>query len=215
MRAGIIDVAIGNVGSLAQAFRRIGVEVALLNGPSERRPDDVLVLPGVGAARPVAERLAASGWAEELSRTASEGGAILGICLGMQLFFGRSAEGGEGLHLLAGPVVPLSGDVPLPHMGWNRVVPLPGKERLFQGLVPGECYFYFAHSYVVAPRDEADVVAVTDYGVRFPAVVQRGRIIGTQFHPEKSGRSGLRFLQNVWEVLGWSASQPSTFSVAG
>jgi glutamine amidotransferase len=207
----VIDVGIGNVGSLGQAFARLQHTTLLLTEPSQVAADDVLVLPGVGAAAPVAERLRSLGWDEVLRRWAKENRPLLGICLGMQLFFGVSEEGGRGLELLPGRVVALPPGLPLPHMGWNTVRARRRGDALFPEGVPDQ--YYFAHSFVVAPDDPDTVVATTLYGVEFPAAVRRGAMVGVQFHPEKSAEAGQRFLERLWEVWAWSASQPSTSSV--
>jgi glutamine amidotransferase len=123
-------------------------------------------------------------------------------------------EGGEGLGLLPGEVVQLPPGLPLPHMGWNLVEVDSRGEPLFAGVPADQRYFYFAHSYAVQPGPGLQPVGVVRYGVTFPAVIWQDRVLGVQFHPEKSGSTGARLLRNVWEVVMWSAFQPSISSEA-
>lgn len=187
MKLLLFDYGTGNLHSLRKALERQGAEVAV---GVELGGADGLVLPGVGAFGAAAERLAPG--AAAIRSAAADGLPVLGICLGMQLLMDASDEGpGAGLGLVAGRVRRLRAER-VPHMGWNVV---PSDDPLFEG-VSGE-RFYFANSYVAAPADRADAVAWTVHeDDRFPAAVRRGRVLGTQFHPEKSGGSGLRLLAN-------------------
>ena len=187
MKLLLFDYGTGNLHSLTKALERQGAEVTVgadLDGA------DGLVLPGVGAFGAAAERLAPH--ADAIRDAAAGGLPVLGICLGMQLLLDASDEGpGEGLGLVPGRVRRLRAER-VPHMGWNAV---PSDDPLFRD-VSGD-RFYFANSFVADPTAEADVIAWARHERdRFPAAVRRGTALGTQFHPEKSGASGLRLLAN-------------------
>ena len=200
----VIDYGAGNLRSIRRALEAAGAAVAVTADPAAITAADGVVLPGVGAAAHAMDRLADLGLTEAIRTSAKGGTPFLGVCLGMQLLFGHQEEGdAAGLGLLPGRVRSLRGPVKVPHMGWNRsrVVrpgPLgaPGEER----------YFYFVHSYVAEPDDPADIVAVSDYGERFPSVVVHDNIWGTQFHPEKSGADGLTVIQAFVGTLGSGSS---------
>lgn len=191
----IVDAGVGNLGNLARACRHLGASAEVTDEAAVIARARCLVLPGVGAFRPPRERL--RGAREAAIRTALEGGAtLLGICVGFQLLFRSGDEHGhtDGLDWLPGDVGRLPETVPLPHIGWNRLVEL-ADHPLLAGLAEGSAV-YFVHSY--APRDvPADVcLAKAVHGEAFCAVAARGRVMGTQFHPEKSGRIGLELLRN-------------------
>lgn len=194
----VIDYNIGNVRSVCNAFRHIGCDIRL-----SRDPDTVgralgLVLPGVAAFGYAIEALGSA--AELVRQAAAAGKPVLGICVGYQMLFEESSEYGphQGLGLVKGKVVALPAAQVVPHMGWNRV-DLPGDMDLFSDL--GESrHFYFAHSYYAQPGDERARIAYTDYGFALPAAIQKDNIYGVQFHPEKSGRQGLKVLQNFYDL---------------
>lgn len=194
----VIDYNIGNVRSVCNAFRHIGCDIRL-----SRDPDTVgralgLVLPGVAAFGYAIEALGSA--AELVKQAAAAGKPVLGICVGYQMLFEESSEYGphQGLGLVKGKVVALPAEQVVPHMGWNRV-DLPGDMDLFSDL--GESrHFYFAHSYYAQPGDEGARIAYTDYGFALPAAIQKDNIYGVQFHPEKSGRQGLKVLQNFYDL---------------
>jgi glutamine amidotransferase len=188
----LIDYGAGNLRSLRAAFERLGVTVRRTGDAAEVREAERLVLPGVGAAEPAMEALERDGIAEALRETPAP---LLGVCLGMQLLFERSDEGGVPcLGLLPGHVERIDWAQQVPHMGWNDVVPVNGTGG-WAGL-PAVCYF--AHSYAVAASDPSCVVAVTEIGGRsMPTVVSGGNVTGMQFHPEKSGAGG-RALLEAW-----------------
>jgi glutamine amidotransferase len=179
----------------------------VVDAPAALDSADALVVPGDGAFGPAAARLRALGWAEGISEYVRAGRPFLGVCLGMQLLFDESEEDGRhrGLGVLPGRVVRLPPTVKVPHIGWNqlRVV---RSSPLLDG-VPSGAYVYFVHSYYVVPEDASLVAATTTYGAEVAAVVGRGNLWATQFHPEKSGQIGVRMLQNVarW-VIGAGAS---------
>ena len=194
----VIDYNVGNVKSVCNAFGYIGCDVELSREPETIEKATGLVLPGVAA---FGFAVNALGTAGELVKKAVLGGKpLLGICVGFQMLFEKSCEYGEhkGLGLVQGEVVPIPAGRVIPHMGWNQVQ-LPKDINLLSGL--GEVkHFYFAHSFYANVTDSETKVACTDYGFEMPASVQKDNIYGTQFHPEKSGNSGLQLLRNFAEI---------------
>jgi imidazole glycerol-phosphate synthase subunit HisH len=189
----IADYGIGNLGSVTKAFRRAGAEVRLTGDPDVLRRADALVLPGDGAFAATMAEVERAGLVPVLRDAVAEGKPLLGICVGMQLLFEESEEHGRhaGLGLLPGRVRRIDGDLPVPHMGWNRLrVCRP--HPVLDG-VPDGSHVYFVHSYCCdAPEDV--VFATTDYGRDLAAIVARGSVLGMQFHPEKSQDVGLRLV---------------------
>ncbi|MDQ7842194.1 MAG: imidazole glycerol phosphate synthase subunit HisH [Armatimonadota bacterium] len=197
MRVGVIDYEAGNLQSISRALRAAGAEAVLIDRPPAKGEYTALVLPGVGAYAAAMRWLVATGLAEWIRTQVELGTPLVGVCLGMQLLYEGSEEGGEvrGFGLLPGSVRRLPGNVKVPHMGWNQLF-IRRASPLVDGVAAGT-HVYFVHSYAAIPGDAADVVAVTSYGMEVPAIVQRGRLIGLQFHPEKSGAAGERLLRNV------------------
>lgn len=191
----VVDYGAGNIRSVERAFAALGFQARLVSTASEVRDSLGIVIPGVGSFGNGMANLMKSGL-DEAIRELAFSRPILGICLGMQLLFESSAEGGDhrGLALLRGKVVPFKGGTKVPHMGWNRVEFL-GDHPIIDG-VSGGTHFYFAHSFTVLPDDGRVVLGMTEYGGWFPSIVTRGTIMGVQFHPEKSGRPGLKVLRN-------------------
>ena len=192
MEAVIIDSGGANLASLQFALERLGAQAVVSSDARAIAAAGRVILPGVGSAADAMQRLRRSGLAQLLPTLRQP---VLGICLGMQLLFERSAEGAtECLGLLPGTVrrlEPTRGR-PVPHMGWNQVTH-PRQDPLLAGIEPGE-YFYFVHSYA-APASPV-TIAAADYGEPVPAVVRRGNFWGTQFHPERSASAGARLLGN-------------------
>jgi imidazole glycerol-phosphate synthase subunit HisH len=192
----VIDYGRGNLGSVEKAFERIGTPAVVTDDPRAVDEAAAVVLPGDGAFHDAMSNLAARGLLEPLRRAVDGVRPFLGICLGYQLLFSSSEEFGDGhgLDVIPGAVRRFPAGRKVPHMGWNRVEH-DGSLALFDG-IPSGAHFYFVHSYypeIAAPQVPA---AWCDYGIRFAAAVQRGRLHATQFHPEKSQRWGVRLLEN-------------------
>jgi glutamine amidotransferase len=192
----VVDYGAGNLRSVAIALRRLGFDPLVSSEPGAVHSADALVLPGVGAAADTMRNLAQRRLVEPIGEYIASGRPFLGICMGLQALFSVSEEGGEHpcLDILPGRVRRLPEGLKVPHMGWNRVrqrCPHP----IFDG-IPDDAFFYFVHSYYPCPEEPSVVVGETDYGVTFPAVIAKGNIIATQFHPEKSAEAGLRLYEN-------------------
>ena len=199
MRVAVADYGAGNLRSLCAALERAGAEPFVTTDDDAVRSAPLAVVAGVGHVASAAAGLARTGVDDALRDRASSGRPVLGICVGMQLLFGESEEGGSGLGLLAGPVTRL--DAPrVPHIGWNTLVshaPSPLLDTL-----DGEDV-YFAHSYAARPADTSVVTAEVEHAGPVVAAVESGPVAGAQFHPERSGPVGARFLANA---LAWSRS---------
>jgi imidazole glycerol-phosphate synthase subunit HisH len=199
----VIDYGAGNLRSISRALESAGAEVVVTSDPDVVRAADAVVLPGVGHAGHSVEQLTKLGMPAAIAAVVASGRQFLGICVGMQVMFEEQEEGGNrGLGLLPGRVRSIAAEVKVPHMGWNssRVTkdgPL--------GTEGDEDFFYFVHSFIAEPTDPADIAATVDYGERFPSVVVRNNIWGTQFHPEKSGDAGLKLIRAFVDVVNKKA----------
>jgi imidazole glycerol-phosphate synthase subunit HisH len=200
-RIAIIDYGMGNLGSVQKAFQFIGMDAEITSDAAVLGRADGAVLPGVGAFADCMKNLTDTGLIPSIKAFTASGRPFLGICLGLQLLFDSSLEGGlfTGLGLLGGQVVPLPKDRKVPHMGWNNLT-IQKPEPLFVGL-PQEAYVYFVHSYHAVPLDSSILCATTGYGIEVTAAVQSGNVFATQFHPEKSGDVGLQILRNFGGLL--------------
>jgi glutamine amidotransferase len=197
----VIDAGVGNLGNLARAVERVGAPARITDDPEIVAASRRLILPGVGAFRPPRERM--RGALESALRHALHDGAwLLGICIGFQLLFEASTEFGstDGLGLLGGRVTALPPGVELPHMGWNRLHDV-AVHPLLAG-IPEGAHVYFVHSYAPEGVPDTERLAGCTHGRSFAAICGRGRVMGTQFHPEKSGAHGLRLLRNYVEMTG-------------
>ena len=198
----IIDYGVGNLFSLRSSLAKIGADTVVTSDPAVLAAADKLILPGVGAFADAAKKLRESGLDAVIRREAAAGKPIMGICLGMQMLFERSYEYGahEGLGLLKGSVVPMEGVIPanlkIPHIGWNALH-FQRESKLFQHIKEGDCV-YFVHSFYASNCDDS-VIATAEYGAALTAAVEKGNIMGCQFHPEKSGQVGLRILKAFCE----------------
>jgi glutamine amidotransferase len=196
---GIVDYGMGNRRSVEKALEHVGARPALTADHATLRAADGLVVPGVGAFPEAMRRLAAAGLDELIREQVEAGVPVLGLCLGMQLLFETSSEheGAAGLGLLPGEVTALQAPK-IPHIGWNLVA-FERPAALTEGL--GEAAaFYHVHSFACRPSEPSDVVGRGEYGERFVSIVERGHVMGVQFHPEKSSRDGLALLRNFNRV---------------
>jgi glutamine amidotransferase len=197
----IVDYGMGNLRSVQKALERVGAAVVVTGDPAALETSRGVVLPGVGAFGDAMANLQARQLLEPVLRQVERGKPLLGICLGMQLLFDESEEMGRhrGLGLLPGRVVRFpESDLKVPHVGWNQLHTRRGK--LLAGIADG-AYAYFVHSYCVMPAEPTDVLATTEYGIEFASVVERERIFGAQFHPEKSQEVGLQLLKNFARLV--------------
>lgn len=198
VRVAVVDYGAGNLVSIEQALTFVGADVRLATGPADLEAAQAVVVPGVGAARPAMRRLNRAGLVDPLLRWIALGRPYLGICLGLQLLFDASDEDGAATFgVIPGRTIRLEHAPTLPHIGWNQVERR-REHPLFSGLAGGTD-FYFVHSYAGRPEGAtADLVtlAETDHGGRFVSAIDRGNILGVQFHPERSGGAGVRLLGN-------------------
>jgi imidazole glycerol-phosphate synthase subunit HisH len=196
MKTTLIDSPVANVANIARALRTAGAELEITSDPIAIAIAPKLVLPGVGSFIAAMQWLTQNGIDDAIRDAVKHGASLLGVCVGHQLLFDTSHEMGTtpGLGLVTGDVHKFDGVLPVPQIGWNRVA---AKGPLFEGVEDG--VFYFVNSY--AAIDAPDEIARADYGGPFTAAVQRDRVFGVQFHPEKSSASGLRVLRNF---IAWT-----------
>lgn len=199
----IISYGVGNLFSLKSSLAYLGLDAVVTDDPEVIKASDRIILPGVGAFADARAKLDATGLVPLLKAEAEAGKPFLGICLGMQMLFDKSLEYGEheGLGLIHGIVAPIADDLktPLkvPHMGWNALH-FTREDPLFQYVKEGDCVYY-VHSYY-AKECVADTIATSEYDVTITGAVGKGKIYGTQFHPEKSGEVGLSILRAFAEL---------------
>ncbi len=194
-RIAIVDYGMGNLRSAYRGLEKGSARPVVTSAREELEASDAIVLPGVGAFEDAMANLYPL---REVIVREAQRKPLLGICLGLQLLFTSSEEGeGEGLNLIKGRVVRLPSGVKIPHMGWNSLE-IRRESRLLSGIKSGD-YFYFVHSYYALPEEEV-TVATASYGTEIPAVVEKGSVFATQFHPEKSGKLGLRLLKNFVDI---------------
>lgn len=188
----VVDYGMGNLRNVRRALEEIGVGVAVTADPAAVREATTVILPGVGAFGEAVKRIDGLGLRLPIIDHVNRGKPLLGICLGMQLLFESSEEspGASGLAVLPGAVCRFRGELPIPHIGWNDVIPT-RRSVLFP---EGGGVFYFVHSYYAAESDAS--IAATEYGIRFASAVQKEKVFGVQFHPEKSQAAGLNLLRS-------------------
>lgn len=199
----IIDYGAGNIQSVSKALARIGCDCFVTRDKDEILKADSAVLPGVGSFGDTVDSLNKYGIKDAIREYIASGKPFLGICLGMQLLFPASEEspGAAGLGIYDGSIsrIPNGEGLKIPHMGWNSLEINP-KSRLFKGIEKNP-YVYFVHSYFLHASDRELVAATAEYGVTIDAAVERGNVFATQFHPEKSGETGLQILRNFAEIV--------------
>lgn len=198
----IIDYDAGNLKSVEKALVSLGESPVISRDREILLSADKVILPGVGAFGEAMDKLHQYGLVEVIQKVAAKGTPLLGICLGLQLFFESSqeSEGVRGLGLLPGKILrfPETLGLKVPHMGWNCLDIKP-EAKLFKGIKSGE-YVYFVHSYYLEAERQSDVAATAEYGLTFGASVERGNVFACQFHPEKSSDTGLKILKNFIEL---------------
>ena len=196
----VVDYGVGNLFSLVSSLSAVGAEAVVTGDGDVLRRADKIILPGVGAFGDAAAKLRATGLDAVIKEEAAKGKPLLGICLGMQMLLDKSYEYGEheGLGLIRGEIRPISDVIPpdlkIPHIGWNALNFTENRSPLFKYIKEGDCV-YFVHSFYAADCDES-VIATSEYGIELTAAVQNGNVMGCQFHPEKSGQTGLDILKN-------------------
>lgn len=200
----VIDYGAGNLSSVKKALDYLGAESEITQDKSKILSASHVILPGVGSFGDAVNSMKERGLVETVKRAAVSGKPFLGICLGLQLLFESSDEsvGVEGLGLLNGRIVEIPKDkgLKVPHIGWNSVS-LNKSDGIFKD-IDEQSYFYFVHSFYLTGADDDVVAATTQYGVNIQCAVQKGNLCATQFHPEKSGKTGLKVLKNFLEMEG-------------
>jgi glutamine amidotransferase len=192
----IIDYGAGNLRSVVNAVSRLGYQPRITSDPGELTNAEAVILPGVSAAADTMASLEKLGLTGPIVRYIAEGRPFLGLCIGLQLLFSSTEEGGgqKCLGVFPGRVRKLPSGLKIPHMGWNQLRQKVS-HPVFEG-IPDGANFYFVHSYYVEPDDGSLVIGETEYGITICSVIARGNLIATQFHPEKSGEVGLKFYDN-------------------
>lgn len=196
----IIDYGAGNLRSVFNATSRLGYQAKITNTAPELVSAQAVILPGVGAAADSMGSLERLGLVNPIRRFIAEGRPFLGICIGLQLLFTGTEEGGwhECLGIIPGKVKKLPQGLKIPHIGWNQVKQK-NSHPIFEG-IPDEAYFYFVHSFYAEPEDTSVVAGTTSYGVSMCSMLIKDGLIATQFHPEKSGEYGLRMYANFLKM---------------
>ena len=194
-----MNYGVGNLRSIRKGLEKSGAQVQITHSPKDLCSSDAIVLPGVGAFAPAVKNMVPI--ADVVAEAMDNGKPILGVCLGLQLLFTRSSEGGSinGLGFISGEVVKLPDSVKTPQMGWNTIS-FVKSHPLLDG-VKDNSFVYFVHSYYPQPADPDVVVTTTEYGVRFPSLVAKRNLFATQFHPEKSSKTGLIMLKNFVRIV--------------
>ena len=198
----IIDYGMGNLRSVQAGLEHVGQKAFITDDPKQIADAPAVVLPGVGAFGDAIERLEETGLGDAFREAAQSGKPCLGICLGLQLLFSESDEGGlyKGLDIISGKVILFTDELKVPHMGWNQLDIKKPDNPIFDG-IPDGSYMYFVHSYYVQPEDPDTIATTTDYGIHFTSMIAKGNLFATQFHPEKSQNIGLQMLRNFGSLI--------------
>ncbi|MCQ2583457.1 MAG: imidazole glycerol phosphate synthase subunit HisH [Treponema sp.] len=205
---GIVDYNAGNITSVERALKSLGIEYIRSKNPADLKDCEKLIFPGVGDAAYAMVQLKETGFDVFLKNWAAENKPMLGICLGSQIIFDWSEEGAtDCLGLVNGRIQHFytidsslkTSQLKVPHMGWNNLDRQNGECPILKD-VPETADFYFVHSYVICPADSSVIKATADYGIKVPAVIQKGNLFACQFHPEKSGKFGLKILENFCQL---------------
>jgi glutamine amidotransferase len=198
----IIDYGMGNLRSVEKGFMKVGVNAHITNNPDVVAKADGVVLPGVGAFKDCMRELTNLELTDTISQVIKSGTPYLGICLGLQVLFSESEEFGRcrGLDIFRGKVLKFQeGNVKIPHMGWNELNIQKSNPLLDE--IPDKSYFYYVHSFFVAPEDNSIISATTEYDVDFTSMVWKDNVYAVQFHPEKSQTFGLKLLENFGKIV--------------
>jgi glutamine amidotransferase len=205
----IVDYGAGNLRSVINAISRLGYQAKITSIPHEMLAAEAVLLPGVGAAADTMANLQTLGLVSPIRRFIAQSRPFFGICIGLQILFTGTEEGGwcECLNIIPGVVRRLPPGLKIPHIGWNQV-----KQKtshpIFSG-IPDEANFYFVHSYYVEPDDKSVAIGETEYGIPICSVIAKGNLVATQFHPEKSGEIGLKIYDNfIKTALGEKVKRP-------
>ncbi len=198
----IINYGMGNLRSVQAGLEHVGQKTFITDDPKQIVDASAVVLPGVGAFGDAIERLEETGLGDAFREAAQSGKPCLGICLGLQLLFSESEEGGlyRGLDIIPGKVIRFSNQLKVPHIGWNQLDIKKPDAPIFRD-IPDGSYMYFVHSYYVQPADTDVIAATTDYGIDFTSMIAKDNLIATQFHPEKSQKIGLQILRNFGSLI--------------
>jgi len=196
----VIDYGAGNLRSVVNAIAKVGYQAKVTSNPRDVFDAIAIILPGVGAAGDTMDSLEKLGMSNVIRQLIYEGRPFFAVCVGLQVLFSRTEEGGwhECLGVIPGIVKRLPSGLKIPHMGWNQVKQTI-THPLFDG-VPDEANFYFVHSYYAEPEDMSVVAGTTDYGIPICSVVIKDNLVATQFHPEKSGDQGLKLYSNFLKM---------------
>ena len=192
---GIIDYGMGNLRSVENALKKLGIPSVISSDPAVLKTCEKLILPGVGAFGDCMANITSRGLDVFIRQSVNEGKPLLGICLGMQMLFEESEENGltKGFGFLKGRVIRMETDLPVPEIGWNELEF--NHETALRSLLSEHPYVYYVHSYYASDYDDADLIGYSMYGeIRVPGLVMRNNVMGTQFHPEKSADDGLKIL---------------------
>jgi glutamine amidotransferase len=198
----IIDYGMGNLRSVQAGLEFVGQEAFVTDDPQKIADAPAVILPGVGAFGDAITKLERTGLGDAFCRAVQSGKPCLGICLGLQLLFSKSDEGGsyDGLGIIHGRVTRFSNQLKVPHMGWNQIEIKKPDVPIFRD-IPDNSYVYFVHSYYVDPEDESFIATTTNYGIDFTSMIAKDNLFATQFHPEKSQKIGLQMLRNFGSIV--------------
>lgn len=195
----VVDYGVGNLRSVRRGLEKSGAQVQITHTARDLINSDAIILPGVGAFGEAIKNI--TPLSSIITQLMKEGKPILGICLGLQILFTKSYEGGStnGLNLISGKIIRLPDSLKIPQMGWNTINVVKPNQLLED--VPNHSYTYFVHAYISQPREYDVIVATTKYGVTFPSIIVKKNLYATQFHPEKSGKTGSLILRNFVKIV--------------
>ena len=198
----IMDYGMGNLRSVQAGLEYIGQRAFVTDDPKKIKGASAVILPGVGAFGDAIKRLNETGIGDAFRKAVSSGKPCLGICLGLQLIFSESEEGGlyKGLGILPGRVIRFSNNLKVPHMGWNQI-DIKKPDIAILRNISDHSYMYFVHSYYVIPEDTSVIATSTSYGIDFTSMIAKDNLFATQFHPEKSQKIGLQLLRNFGSLV--------------